>query len=157
MYKFLQLCRKQNKNIYFSKQLHNKTNISTIPEAIKKNNHDSYICMYKGSRKKKRSSTNGQAIKRGGGKGRAIKEKRTFLKLFFIMLPFKNKNYFTVDNLSKYGHITLSLSAGIFTWLLQYFPKNRAILVQKMWGEKKLSKSVIGDFKTKKEKRKKKF
>ena len=37
-----------------------------------------------------------------------------------------------------------SLSVGIFTWLLQYFPKNRAILVQKLWGEKKLSKSVFG-------------
>jgi len=34
--------------------------------------------------------------------------------------------------------------------LLQYFPKNRAILVQKLWGEKKLSKSVFGYFKTKK-------
>jgi len=49
------------------------------------------------------------AIKRGGGggKGRANKEKRTFFKtFFFILLPFKNKNYFTLDNLSKYGHIT---------------------------------------------------
>jgi len=27
----------------------------------------------------------------------------TFLK---ILLPFKNKNYFTLDNLSKHGHIT---------------------------------------------------
>ena len=42
------------------------------------------------------------------------------------------------------------MSVGIFTWLLQYFPKNRAILVQKLWGEKKLSKSVFGYFKTKK-------
>ena len=66
------------------------------------------------------------------------------------MLPFKNKNYFTLDNLSKYGHITLSLSVGIFTWLLQYFPKNRAILVQKLWGEKKFSKSGFGLFKTNK-------
>ena len=39
----------------------------------------------------------------------------------------------------------------IFTCLLQYFPqKNRAILVQKLWGEKKLSMSVFGYFKTKK-------
>ena len=43
----------------------------------------------------------------------------------------------------------LSLSVGIFTWLLQYFPKNRAILIQKLWGEKKLSKFVFGYFKTK--------
>ena len=42
------------------------------------------------------------------------------------------------------------LSVGIFTWLLRYFPKNRAILVQKLWGEKKLSKSVFDNFKTKK-------
>ena len=37
----------------------------------------------------------------------------------------------------------LSLSVGIFTWLLQYFPKNTAILVQKLGEEKKLSKSVF--------------
>ena len=59
---------------------------------------------------------NCRAIK-GGGRG--VKENITF----FILLPFKNKNYFTLDNLSKYGHITSSLSVGIFTGLLQYFPK----------------------------------
>ena len=65
--------------------------------------------------------------------------------------PFKNTNYFTLNNLSKYGNITLKfLSVGIFTCLSQYFPKNRAILVQKLWGEKKLSKSVFGYFKKKK-------
>ena len=48
------------------------------------------------------------------------------------------------------------MSVGIFTWLLQYFPKNRAILVQKLWGEKKLSKSVFGYFKTKKKFKQKK-
>ena len=38
--------------------------------------------------------------------GRAIKEKITFLTLLYknILLPFKNKKYFTLDNLSKYGH-----------------------------------------------------
>ena len=46
------------------------------------------------------------------------------------------------------------MSVGNFTWLLQYFPKNRAILVQKLWGEKKLSKSVFGYFKTKKKEKK---
>ena len=52
-------------------------------------------------------------------------------------LPFKNKNYFTLDNLLKYGHITLKfLSVGISSGLLQYFPKNRAILVQKLGAEK---------------------
>ena len=39
---------------------------------------------------------------------------------------------------------------GILTWLLQYFPKNRAILVQKLWGEKKLSKSVLAILRLKK-------
>jgi hypothetical protein len=43
-----------------------------------------------------------------------------------------------------------SLSVGIFTWLLQYFPKNSAILVQKLWGEKKLSKSVLDILRLKK-------
>ena len=43
-----------------------------------------------------------------------------------------------------------SLSVGIFTWLLQYFPQKEAILVRKLWGEKKLSKSVFCYFKTKK-------
>ena len=49
------------------------------------------------------------------------------------------------------------LSVGIITWLLQYFPKNRAILVQKLWGEKKLSKPFFDCFKTKKKIQKKKF
>ena len=42
------------------------------------------------------------------------------------------------------------MQVGIFTFLLQYFPKFRAILVQKLWSEKKLLKSVFGYFKTKK-------
>ena len=41
------------------------------------------------------------------------------------------------------------MSAGIFTSLLQYFPK-RAILVQKLWGEQKLSQSFFGYFMNKK-------
>ena len=89
---------------------------------------------------------------RGGGvKAGPLRKK----ELFFMFLPFNNKNYFTLDNLSKYGNITLSLSVVIFNCLLQYFPRNRAILVQKLWGEKKLSKSVFGYFKTKKIKEKK--
>ena len=62
---------------------------------------------------KKFSSLNGRAIKRGGGgKGPAIKEKRTFKKK--NLLPFKNKNYFTLDNLSEYGHITLTFVGRYF-------------------------------------------
>ena len=76
-------------------------------------------------------------LRGGGGKGRAIKEKITFFKtFFFILLPFKNKNYFTLDNLSKYENIALKFVGRYFTCLLKYFPKNRAILVQKLWGEK---------------------
>ena len=41
---------------------------------------------------------------------------------------------------------------GIFTGLLQYFPKNRAMLVQKLGEEKKLSTSVSSYLKTKKRK-----
>ena len=33
-----------------------------------------------------------------------------FETFFFILLPFENKNYFTLDNLSKYGHIMSILS-----------------------------------------------
>ena len=74
----------------------------------------------KGSRKKK-SSTNGRAIKRGGGggKGRAIKEKITF----FILLPFKNKKYLTLDNLSKYGNITSKFFGRYFYLLVTIFSK----------------------------------
>ena len=56
----------------------------------------------------------------GGGKGRATKEKRTF---FFILLPFKNKNYFTLDNLSKYGHITLKFVGRYFYLVVTIFSK----------------------------------
>ena len=47
----------------------------------------------------------GRPLRGGGAKGRAIEEKNTFfLNFFFLLLPFKNLNYFTLDNLSKYGH-----------------------------------------------------
>ena len=45
-----------------------------------------------------------------------------------------------------------SLSVGILSGLLQYFPNNRAILVQKWGAEKKLSKSVSDYFMTRKKK-----
>ena len=65
---------------------------------------------------------------REGGKGRAIKEKRTFVETFFyILLQFKNENYFTLYNLSKYGHITLKFVGRYFylvvTIFSQKFPK----------------------------------
>ena len=78
-------------------------------------------------------------LRGGGGKGRAIN--------FYILLPFKNKNYFTLDNLSKYGNITLKFVGRYFYLLVTIFSKK---LVQKLWGEKKISKSVFGYLKTKK-------
>ena len=48
-----------------------------------------------------------------------------------------------------------SLSVGIFTWLLQYFPKNRAILVQKLWGEKRCQNPFLAILRLKKIQKKK--
>ena len=72
---------------------------------------------------KKSSSTSGRATKRGGGgKGRAIKEKIPFFEtFFFILLPFKNKNYITLDNLTKYGHITLRFVGRYFYLVVTIF------------------------------------
>ena len=58
-------------------------------------------------------------LRGGGGEGGGVKagplrKKELFLKLFFILLPFKNKNYFTLDNLSKYGHIMLKFIGRYF-------------------------------------------
>ena len=61
-------------------------------------------------------------LREGGGKGRAIKEKITFLETFyFVLLPFKSKNYCTLDNLSKYGHITLKFVGRYFYWVVTIF------------------------------------
>ena len=43
-------------------------------------------------------------------------------------------------------------TGNILSGLLQYFPKNRAIIVQKLGAGKKLSKSVSDYFMTKKKK-----
>ena len=50
---------------------------------------------------------------RGGGgvKARPLRKKETF---FFILLTFKNKNYFTLDNLSKFGHIHVKVCRWVF-------------------------------------------
>ena len=69
----------------------------------------------KGSRKKKKVPAT---------KNRATKEKRTFfLNFFFILLPFKDKNYFTLDNFSKYGHITLKFVGRHFYLVVTIFSK----------------------------------
>ena len=93
-----------------------------------------------GKPQKKSSSTNGRAIKRGGGKGRAIKEKKLFLKLFFILLPFKNLNYFTLDNLSKYGNITLKFVGRYLYLLVTTFSKKQDYFSPKIEGRKKVVK-----------------
>ena len=59
------------------------------------------------------------------------------------MLPLENKNYFTLDNLSKYGNNTLKFGGRFFIWVVTIFSKILAILVQN-WGKKKLSKFVSG-------------
>ena len=71
---------------------------------------------------------------------------------FFILLPFKNKNYFTLDNLSKYGNITLKFAVRYFYLLVTILSKKKGYFSPKLWGEKKLSKSAFGYFKTKKKK-----
>ena len=53
-----------------------------------------------------------------------------------MLLPFKDINFFTLNNLSKYGHITLKFVGRYFIWVV--FLKNRAILVQKLGAEKKM-------------------
>ena len=68
-------------------------------------------------------------------------EKRTFFETFFLFCSHLKIKIILLQ--------TTYRNMDIWT-LLQYFPKNRAILVQKLWGVKKLSKSVFGYFKTKK-------
>ena len=54
----------------------------------------------------------GRAIRKEGGGGPAIKEQNNFLKLFWkILLPFKIKNYFTLDNPPL--HILISEYASV--------------------------------------------
>ena len=61
-----------------------------------------------------------------------------YVFMFYVMLPFKKKNYFTLDNLSKYGHITLKFVGRYFYLVVTIFSKNWAILVQKLGGRKKI-------------------
>ena len=72
------------------------------------------------------------------GKGPAIKEIRNFF--FKCCCHLKIKIIFTLDNLSKYGHITLKGVGRHFIWVVTIFPKNWANLVQKFWGRKKIVK-----------------
>ena len=46
---------------------------------------------------------------------RANKEKRTFFDTYLlILLPFKNKKYFTLDNLSKYETKVVKIRFRLF-------------------------------------------
>ena len=51
---------------------------------------------------------------RGGVKAGPLRKKELFLRLFFYFVAIYNKNYFTLDNLSKYGHITLKFVGRYF-------------------------------------------
>ena len=79
--------------------------------------YQQYMEYVKESRKKS-SSFNGPAITRGmeGCKGPVIKKKKN---LFEIFLPLKIKKYFTLDNLSKYGHITLKFVDRYIIWVVK--------------------------------------
>ena len=55
---------------------------------------------------------------------REAAKKMNFLKFF---LPFKNENYFTLDNLPKYEHTTLKFVGRYFFWVVTIFSKNRNI------------------------------
>ena len=56
------------------------------------------------------------------------------------MFPFKNKNYFTFDNLSKYGHITLKFVGSYFIWVVTIFSKKKGYFNTKIGGRKKVFK-----------------
>ena len=93
---------------------------------------------------------------RGGGvKAGPLRKKELLKTFFFILLPFKNKNYFTLDNLSKYGHIMLKFVGKHFYLVVTIFSKKYGYFSPKFVGGKKLSKSVFGYFKTKKNSTKK--
>jgi len=67
------------------------------------------------------------------------------------LLPFNNKKYFTLESLST--HITLKITVGILLFFFFYFffIQKRGYISPKI-GEKKISKSVSGYFKTKNKK-----
>ena len=64
-----------------------------------------------------------------------------YVFMFYVMLPFKNKNYFTLDNLSKYGHITLKFVGRYFYLVVTIFSKKLGYFSPKIGGRKKLSTS----------------
>ena len=63
--------------------------------------------------------------------------KTFFITLFKILLPFKNKNYFTLNHLSKYRHITLKFYIKVLYLGCYNIFQKRAI---KIMGRKKTVK-----------------
>ena len=85
-----------------------------------------------GEDEKKKFLLNGSAIKGGGGKALVFKP-----NYFFILLPFENKKYITLDNLSKCGHITLKFVGRYFYWFVTIFAKKYGYFSIKIGGRKK--------------------
>ena len=58
-------------------------------------------------------------LRGGGGRSKDLAIKKTYFFIFFfiILLPFEYKIYFTLDNLSTYGHLTLKF-VGRYIFLL---------------------------------------
>ena len=73
---------------------------------------------------------NGSAIRAGGG-GLHLRKKDSY-----IFFPFKDKKYFTLDNLSTYGHITLKLFGRYFYWFVTKFAKKYGSKKYKNGGDK---------------------
>ena len=85
----------------------------------------------------------------------AIDTKIIIKKLKLEWNRWINKNYFTLDNLSKYGHITLKLVGRYFYLVVTIFSKkNRAIQVQKLWEEKSCQNPFSAILRLKKNKEK---
>ena len=62
-------------------------------------------------------------------------QKRGFLLFFFYLLPFKNNTYFTVVNLSSYGHITLKFFQQVFSLVCYNIcPQKIRLFQSKNWG-----------------------
>ena len=59
---------------------------------------------------------------------------------FFILLPLKNKHHFTLDNISKYGNITLKFAGRYFYLLVTIFSKKYGYFSSKIVERKNFVK-----------------
>ena len=69
---------------------------------------------------------------RGGG----VKGLFAIKNFFFIFLLFENKIYFTLDNLSTYGHITLKFVGWYYNWFVTIFATKYGSFSPKIGGKK---------------------